>query len=113
MADYLSIDEAKARSWEKEVREEIEQVKGILNDAIKAQLELPGEKDSIMQGIHSFYTKVDSTWNDTCKSFVRAGELLDQALTELFKTTQRLTDEADAMASKLGFGGGNGGGGFR
>ena len=41
------------------------------------------------------------------------GELLDQALTELFKTTQRLTDEADAMASKLGFGGGNGGGGFR
>lgn len=113
MMEYLSIDEAKARSWEKEVKNEIEQVKGILSDAIKAQLEIPGEKDSIMNNIHGFYTKLDGVWGKTCNDFSKAGELLEQAIAGVINKAQELTDEVDGMTSKMGFGGGNGGGGFR
>ena len=113
MLEYISIDEAKARSWEKEVKNEIDQVKGILSEAIKAQLALPGEDDSIMQNIQGFYTKLDNVWGKTCNDFNKAQDLLEQAISGVIAKARELSNEVDEMTSKIGFGSGNGGGGFR
>ena len=101
MAD-ISIDEAKAKIWMDDVRNEINAVEAILKKVNGALTTVAGDDDSIMQGIYKVGTTMESVWTSMCNGFKSAHSILEEALTKLVSSAQNVIDDADTLKNSIG-----------
>ena len=101
MAD-LSIDEAKAKQWIQDVNDEINSVEAILQKVTAASVAIPGEDDSIMNGIEGLCKTLSSFWDNMCKGFRTAENKLEELVNLIGKTGQELMDDIGTLKARIG-----------
>ena len=68
MAD-ISIDEARAQAWLRDVKYELDAVEVVLKNVQTSLQTVAGEDDTIMQGIYKLGTGMEEKWTGMCNQF--------------------------------------------
>lgn len=70
MASYdVDFDVAAATNWKLEVEMELDAVKRELDDVSDICREVPGENDTIMQGLQDIGNWLEESWGNLCNGF--------------------------------------------
>lgn len=99
MAD-ISMDEAKAKYWILEVRNEINAVEGVLLRVSTACSSMVGDDDSIMQGVYKLGTLLEASWMNLCNTFKNAIENIGSAISTLGQKGQEVVNEVEETSAK-------------
>ena len=98
--EKMNIDEAKAKMWISDVEDEISQVKAILRDASNALIEVPGENDTIIQGLVRLGEIQQKAWDTITDKFEKAGEEVKRVIGIISNAISEAVDDVDALARK-------------
>lgn len=101
MAANISIDAEKAEIWVKDVEAEIEEVNGVLNRVTGVLTTVAGDDDTIMQGIYNYGTRLQDSWQQMCKGFTGAVDLLHQAFRRHGEVASELLEGVQGLAGKI------------
>lgn len=94
----LSIDEARAKIWVDDVKNEIEAVQIILqqvNTAVK--MEESEKDDTIIQGLNSVGKSMDESWTKMCKTFIEAQDKVVEAIEHIGKAVGALLEVVEGL----------------
>lgn len=102
--DYkdLSIDEAKAWVWVKDVENEIAAVEYVLKNVYASLTAVAGSDDTIMQGISSVGSILENVWTGMCNGFKEAQNALGEVFTKIGTTAQGILDELEGVKGSAG-----------
>lgn len=98
----MSIDEAKAKIWMDDVNAEINAVRVLLKKVNTANSTVAGVDDSIMSGIYTVGTALESAWTKMCNSFDEAQSKLAQAIAKIGKTVGDVLENVDSVKNRVG-----------
>ncbi len=94
MADR-NIDCGKAVAWLKEVNEEIDSVKRVLEEVPNVTCDVPGGDDTFIKMLEATNSFTTDAWNKVTKEFTSAWEKVDGVLEELVRVGQVAADIFD------------------
>ena len=98
----MSIDEAKAKIWIDDVNAEISAVRTLLRKVNNANSTIAGVDDSIMDGIYTVGTALESAWTKMCNSFDEAQSKLVEAVAKIGKTVSGVLENVDSVKARVG-----------
>lgn len=101
MAD-ISIDEAKAKQWILDVKNELSSVETVLKNVTTACTTVPGEDDDIMKGIVSTGETLRSFWDQMCNGFKSATDFISESITKIGTTAGAVIQDINTVKSKIG-----------
>lgn len=101
MAD-ISIEEAKAKTWILDVKNELSAVETVLKNVSTACTTLPGEDDDIMKGIVDTGEALRSFWDQMCSGFTKATELISDAIDKIGSTAGEVVSDINNVKSRIG-----------
>lgn len=101
MAD-ISIEEAKAREWILDVKNELYSVEEVLKNVTTACVTVPGDDDDIMKGIVSTGETLRNFWDQMCNGFKSATDLISNAISEIGKAAGEVVQDINNVKSKIG-----------
>lgn len=99
MAD-ISIKEAQAKQWVDEVNAEIDRVKVILQKVTEASIAVPGEDDTIMNGIESTCRNLENAWKSMFDRFKQASGKMMELIELLAREARELEEKARSIGQK-------------
>ena len=85
MAD-ISIDEARAQAWLKDVKYELDAVEVVLKNVQTSLQTVAGEDDTIIQGIYKLGTGMEEKWTGMCQQFKETCVEIGEAIVNLSNT---------------------------
>lgn len=102
--DYkdLSIDEAKAWVWTREVENEIADVEHVLKNVYASLTAVAGSDDTIMRGISSVGTVLENVWTGMCNGFKEAQKAIEDVFTNIRVTAEGVLTELDGVKGRAG-----------
>jgi len=100
MAD-LSFNEEKARQWEIDVLHEIDLVNEELAKVNTESEIVPGEDDTIFQGILRCNEEMQNGWNRLLEGFRSATEKVGNAINKIIETIGKARDDVDALTTRM------------
>lgn len=100
MAD-VSIQEYEATQWISDVEREISEVKALLKEVAEINQSIPGDDDTIMQGIISACETLNNTWNNTVKTFNDAVGKVRSAIENTIKTGKKVVESAATFKASI------------
>jgi uncharacterized protein Yka (UPF0111/DUF47 family) len=98
----ISLDQAKAENWVKDVRNEITAVRTLLTTLDKDLMATPEEKDTIMKGIQETSQALESHWNKMLEGFDQAGDKINEAIRNIFQKVQEVKADLDNKRGNIG-----------
>lgn len=101
MAD-ISINQAAAESWLKDVKYELDQVELILKKVQTSLQNYPGKNDTIMQGIYKLGTGMEEKWTVMCNQFKETCVGVGKTIDLIAKTAEDVVDGFAAILRALG-----------
>ena len=100
MAD-LKIDQARAKSWIKDVQNELALTEGTLDKA-KEELEtFPGEDDTVFLMVEKTNNLLNEAWSATTKAFNDAWSEIDEGLDQLGKAGERVKEAFNDFQAQI------------
>lgn len=91
MAD-ISIDEARAQAWLKDVKYELDAVEVVLKNVQTSLQTVVGEDDTIMQGIYKLGTGMEEKWTEMCNQFKETCVEVGEAIGMIAKTAVEVVE---------------------
>lgn len=79
----------------------IEEVNGVLNRVTGVLTTVAGDDDTIMQGIYNYGTRLQDSWQQMCKGFSGAVDLLHQAFRRHGEVASELLEGVQGLAGKI------------
>ena len=101
MAD-ISIEEAKAKQWILDVKNELSSVETVLRNVTTACVTVPGEDDDIMKGIVSTGETLKNFWDQMCNGFKNATDLISKSIDKIGATAGEVVQDINTVKSKIG-----------
>lgn len=101
MAD-ISIEEAKAKQWILDVKNELSAVEIVLRNVSTSCTTVPGEDDDIMKGIVSTGEALRGFWDQMCSGFKNATNLISDAISKIGTTAGEVVSDINNVKSKIG-----------
>lgn len=101
MAD-ISIEEAKAKQWILDVKNELSLVEAVLRNVSTACTTIPGEDDDIMKGIVSTGEALREFWDQMCSGFKSATNLISDVITKIGTTAGEVVSDINSVKSRIG-----------
>lgn len=98
----LSIDEARAKQWMQDVDQEIEEVEALLKLVSQARSSIPGEDDTIMEGIISTCEALNDFWTQMCNGFKSASKSLTSVIENIGKAASNVVNDINTVKSRIG-----------
>ena len=99
MAD-ITIKEAQAKQWVEDVNDEIESVRVILQKVTAASIAVPGEDDTIMNGIESTCRNLESAWKSMFDRFKQTSSKMMQLIDLIAREARELEEKARSIGQK-------------
>lgn len=84
----FDIDTAKAASWQKEVKQELEEVKQLLNEVAKSCAENPAD-DGILKVIEETGKVLEEDWTILCNVFDQSVDLIGDGIRTIIEAIER------------------------
>jgi hypothetical protein len=100
MAD-IKFEEAQAKMWIADVKNEIDIVDGILKNVTRAMTEVPGEDDVIYQGIRKIANTVTNVWTNMINGFKKAAEAVDTTIKRTVTAGNEILAEGENVNQKM------------
>lgn len=91
----ISIDEARAQIWIRDVQSVVDDVESVLKDARTAMNGDAFEGDTIMTGLQKVADKADEVWSTMCKKFKESSGLLQSAIDRIRKPVEGLLEDIE------------------
>lgn len=101
MAD-ISFVEDRARIWIQDVESELRDVEDVLKAVSTASTTIPGEDDTIMQGIETTCRSLSDFWTTMCNGFKESTRTIKNVIGILGKAAMEAADEIAAVNAKVG-----------
>ncbi len=102
MADKIRLEEAQAKMWISDVKNEIDIVDGILKNVTRAMTEVPGEDDTIYQGIRKIANTLTNVWTKMIGGFKQASESIETGIKNTVAAGEELTQEGENLNKRMG-----------
>ena len=102
MADKIKLEEAQAKMWISDVKNEISIVDGILKNVTRAMTEIPGEEDTIYQGIRKIANTVTNVWTNMINKFKQASESIETSIKNTAAAGEELVQEGENLNKRMG-----------
>ena len=100
MAD-ISIEEAKAKIWMDDVKNELVAVEAILKKVNSSLMTTAETDDSIMKGIYKVGTAMETAWSKMCGNFKNAQKNLSDAISKIVISVDSVVQDAEALKNTI------------
>lgn len=97
----ISFDEARAKVWQAEVRNELEMISELNKTVGNCMQDMREEGDPLTIILKRTGGQIQSLGNSMRSKFLDAAESIGKAITTYAQTHQQLIDEANANAGKM------------
>lgn len=94
----LDIDVTKAKSWKKDVDQELAEVKKLLKDVAKACDDNPAD-DDILMAIQDTGRFLDEKWNGLCNGFEESMGFIDKTINEIERSIKNSVERFENFKS--------------
>ena len=98
----ISINQAQADAWLKNVKYEMDAVEAVLKNVHTALQEYPGKDDTIMQGIYKLGTGMEEKWTGMCNQFKETCVGLGKAIGLIAEAADNVVEGFAAVLRVLG-----------
>ena len=102
MADKIKLEEAQAKMWISDVKNEINIVDGILKSVTRAMMEVPGEDDTIYQGIGKIAKTLTNVWTNMINRFKQASESIETGIKNTAAAVTEIVQEGENLNKRMG-----------
>lgn len=102
MADKIRLEEAQAKMWIADVKNEINIIDGILKKAARAMTEVPGDDDTIYQGIRIITNTLTNVWTRMINGFRQASESIETGIKNTAAAGEELVQEGENLNKRMG-----------
>ena len=96
MAD-IKIDEARAKIWISDVKNELELVETVLKNVTTSITTIPTDDDVIFKGIRKAGETLNNAWTKVCSVFKEVGNLVNDVVTRTTSTAEELHQEVESL----------------
>ena len=96
----ISLQEEQAKQWIRNVNEEIDQVKDVLNKANRALATVPTEDDTISIGIRNAAQTLENSWNNLNEVAKEVANIMDDVIKQVITKASELRDNIDSLVKK-------------
>lgn len=101
MADKIRLEEAQAKMWISDVKNEINIVDGILKNVNRAMTEVPGDDDTIYQGIRKIANTLTNVWTKMISGFNQASESIETVIKTTVSAGEELVQEGENLNKRM------------
>lgn len=102
MSGILDVDfnAQRAEDWKREVDNELDAVDRLLLEVAQVSSTVPGENDTIFNGIYEVCQKLDQSWREMSKTFKDVASKLDEAISSYKNLILQKKQEIEELKSK-------------
>lgn len=100
--DKIKFEEAQAKMWISDVKNEIDIVEGILKKTNECLTSVPGDDDTVYQGIRKIGATLTSVWGKMVGGFREASDLVKSSIEKWSNAGNELSQQGEDLNRKLG-----------
>ena len=101
MADKIKLEEAQAKMWISDVENEIMVVDDILKNVRRAMTEIPGEEDTIYQGIRKIGDTLTNVWTRMISGFREANKSIQGGIKKTVAAGEEIIQEGEYLNKRM------------
>lgn len=101
MSDKIKLEEAQAKMWIEDVKNEISIVDGILKGVRRAMTEIPGDDDTLYQGIRKIGDTLTNVWTRMITGFKQASESIETGIKKTVAAGEELVQEGENLNKRM------------
>lgn len=101
MAD-ISFKKEEAKQWILDVEQELRLVQTVLDNVSTACQSVPGDEDTIMNGIRETGRTMEAFWSNMCSGFQKTTAIVSGVINKIGDTGDKVVEHINEVKSKIG-----------
>jgi len=98
----LSIDEAKAKAWIEDVKNELEEVRVITKNLTEVITSDPAQDDAVIKVFLGWGEKLNNCWTTMATGYRTCGEIMTGTINKIVTAVREKMAQLEELASRVG-----------